>query len=82
MNHAAHYNIQFLYAWYTALLCYSHEYIHGPCSEFIQLLSSEANEVATKEKKNTIQPEHVISALKELGFEGKGFSSALFCFVC
>ncbi|GAX73035.1 hypothetical protein CEUSTIGMA_g487.t1 [Chlamydomonas eustigma] len=38
------------------------------CTEFVQLLSSEANEVATREKKNTIQPEHVMTALKELGF--------------
>ena len=41
-----------------------------PCfpPEFIQLLSSEANDVATKEKKSTIQPEHVMTALRELGF--------------
>jgi Holliday junction resolvasome RuvABC DNA-binding subunit len=26
--------------------------------------------VATREKKNTIQPEHVMTALKELGFTG------------
>jgi len=40
------------------------------CTEFVQLISSEANEVATREKKNTIQPEHVMTALKELGFTG------------
>lgn len=39
------------------------------CTEFIQLVSSEANEVATKEQKHTIQPEHVVKALQELGFE-------------
>lgn len=38
------------------------------CAEFIQLVSSESNEVATKEVKNTISPEHVIRALEELGF--------------
>ncbi len=37
-------------------------------AEFVQLLSSEALEVATKEKKSTIQPEHVMAALTELGF--------------
>ncbi len=37
-------------------------------AEFIQLLSSEANEVSTREKKNTIQPEHVMAALSDLGF--------------
>jgi len=40
----------------------------GCCTEFIQLISSEANEFATKEGKNTILPEHVIKALNELGF--------------
>lgn len=39
------------------------------CTEFIQLVSSEANEVATKEQKHTIQPEHVVKALQELGFD-------------
>ncbi len=34
----------------------------------MQLLSSEANEIATKENKCTIQPEHVMKALQELGF--------------
>lgn len=38
------------------------------CTEFVQLLSSEANEVSTREKKSTIQPDHVIKALQELGF--------------
>jgi hypothetical protein len=32
--------------------------------EFIQLVSSEANEVATKEHKSTIVPEHVMKALQ------------------
>lgn len=38
-------------------------------TEFIQLVSSEANEVATREKRQTIGPEHVIKAMRELGFE-------------
>jgi len=51
--------------------CPKHIFLSFLWTEFIQLLSSEANEIATKEKKNTIQPEHVMSALKELGFEGE-----------
>lgn len=39
------------------------------CVEFIHLISSEANEVCTKEGKKTIGPKHVIEALKALGFE-------------
>lgn len=39
------------------------------CSEFVQLLSSEANEVCEKDSKKTITPEHVLRALKQLGFE-------------
>ncbi|CCM03403.1 uncharacterized protein FIBRA_05534 [Fibroporia radiculosa] len=39
------------------------------CVEFIHLISSEANEICEKESKKTIAPEHIISALKHLGFE-------------
>eukprot|EP00201_Polytomella_parva_P017293 CAMPEP_0175063194 /NCGR_PEP_ID=MMETSP0052_2-20121109/14611_1 /TAXON_ID=51329 ORGANISM="Polytomella parva, Strain SAG 63-3" /NCGR_SAMPLE_ID=MMETSP0052_2 /ASSEMBLY_ACC=CAM_ASM_000194 /LENGTH=144 /DNA_ID=CAMNT_0016329345 /DNA_START=57 /DNA_END=491 /DNA_ORIENTATION=+ len=39
------------------------------CTEFIHLVASQANEVGTREKKNTIQPEHVLKALTELGFD-------------
>merc|ERR1712137_1475003 len=39
------------------------------CVEFIHLLSSEANEVCTKDKKKTIAPEHILKSLKTLGFE-------------
>ncbi|KAN0060447.1 negative cofactor 2 transcription regulator complex subunit ncb2 [Thecaphora frezii] len=39
------------------------------CVEFIHLLSSEANEVCEKDSKKTIAPEHVVQALKDLGFE-------------
>ena len=39
------------------------------CVEFITLISSEANEIAEKEAKKTIAAEHVVRALKDLGFE-------------
>ncbi|PIA39514.1 hypothetical protein AQUCO_02600163v1 [Aquilegia coerulea] len=38
------------------------------CVEFINLVSSESNEVCSKEEKRTIAPEHVIKALQVLGF--------------
>ncbi|KAJ3485040.1 hypothetical protein NLI96_g5239 [Meripilus lineatus] len=38
-------------------------------TEFIHLISSEANEICEQESKKTIAPEHIISALKRLGFE-------------
>lgn len=38
------------------------------CIEFIMMLSTESNEIAEKESKKTIAPEHVIKALQELGF--------------
>lgn len=38
-------------------------------AEFIQLLSSEANELASKDNKSTITPVHVERALDQLGFE-------------
>jgi ribonucleotide monophosphatase NagD (HAD superfamily) len=38
-------------------------------AEFIQLLSSEANELAMGDNKSTITPEHVVRALQQLGFE-------------
>ncbi|KAJ3074097.1 negative cofactor 2 transcription regulator complex subunit ncb2 [Podochytrium sp. JEL0797] len=39
------------------------------CLEFVHLISSEANEVCDKEQKKTITGEHVVAALKTLGFE-------------
>ncbi|PVV02668.1 hypothetical protein BB560_002874 [Smittium megazygosporum] len=39
------------------------------CNEFIHLVASEANEICEKDSKKTIAPEHVLDALKELGFE-------------
>ncbi|KAL5725949.1 Down-regulator of transcription 1 [Ranunculus cassubicifolius] len=38
------------------------------CVEFINLVSSESNEVCSKEEKRTIAPEHVLKALEVLGF--------------
>ncbi|KAJ3683393.1 hypothetical protein LUZ60_013620 [Juncus effusus] len=38
------------------------------CVEFINLLSSESNEVCAREDKKTIAPEHVLKALEVLGF--------------
>eukprot|EP00128_Syssomonas_multiformis_P007087 Colp12_sorted_trinity150504_noHs@12409 len=39
------------------------------CTEFVHLISSEANAICTKENKKTILAEHVLTALKTLGFE-------------
>ncbi|KAJ1392321.1 hypothetical protein SESBI_35866 [Sesbania bispinosa] len=38
------------------------------CVEFINLVSSESNEVCNREEKRTIAPEHVLRALEVLGF--------------
>lgn len=38
------------------------------CTEFVHLVSSQANEVSEKEKRTTVNPEHIITALEELGF--------------
>ncbi|EPQ26851.1 uncharacterized protein PFL1_05486 [Pseudozyma flocculosa PF-1] len=39
------------------------------CVEFIHLVSSEANDVCERDSKKTIAPEHVVQALKDLGFQ-------------
>ena len=39
------------------------------CTEFVQLLSSEANEICEKDNKKTITPEHVLRALQQLGLD-------------
>jgi len=39
------------------------------CVEFIHLISAQANEICEKDAKKTISPEHIVTALKELGFE-------------
>ncbi|XP_038724716.1 protein Dr1 homolog isoform X2 [Tripterygium wilfordii] len=38
------------------------------CVEFINLVSSESNEVCSREDRRTIAPEHVLKALEVLGF--------------
>lgn len=43
------------------------ELIADCCTEFVQLLSSEANEICEKDNKKTITPEHVLRALQQLG---------------
>ncbi|KXS20137.1 histone-fold-containing protein [Gonapodya prolifera JEL478] len=45
------------------------ELITECCVEFIHLLSSEANDVCEREQRKTISGDHVIKALKDLGFE-------------
>ncbi|CAI5514469.1 unnamed protein product [Closterium sp. Naga37s-1] len=47
----------------TATPCFA-----PPPAEFINLISSEANEICSKEDKRTIAPEHVLQALESLGF--------------
>ncbi|KAK6195858.1 protein Dr1 [Patella vulgata] len=44
------------------------ELILNCCTEFIHLVSSEANEVCNKQHKKTISAEHVLNALDSLGF--------------
>jgi flagellar hook-basal body complex protein FliE len=39
------------------------------CAEFVQMISSQANEVSTKQKKATITGDHVVAACKELGLD-------------
>eukprot|EP01027_Heterolobosea_sp_BB2_P010219 GEZU01015020.1.p1 GENE.GEZU01015020.1~~GEZU01015020.1.p1 ORF type:complete len:285 (-),score=75.03 GEZU01015020.1:69-923(-) len=38
------------------------------CVEFVQMMSSQANEICEKENKKTISAEHIIKALQQLGF--------------
>lgn len=44
------------------------ELILNCCTEFVHLISSEANEICNKQMKKTISPEHVLAALESLGF--------------
>ncbi|KAK4526960.1 hypothetical protein GAYE_SCF31G4880 [Galdieria yellowstonensis] len=44
------------------------ELLVGFCSEFVQLVSSHANELCEKENKKVISPEHILQSLEELGF--------------
>lgn len=41
-----------------------------PRSEFIHMLSTEANEICEAESKKTIAPEHILGALKVHLFDG------------
>lgn len=45
------------------------ELIVACCTEFVQLLSSEANDICERDRKKTITPEHVLRALTALGME-------------
>lgn len=47
----------------------SRELILNCCTEFIHLISSEANEVCNNRNKKTINAEHVLEALDRLGFK-------------
>lgn len=40
------------------------------CAEFVHLVSSQANEVAERDGRSTINPEHVMRALEELEMGG------------
>ena len=44
------------------------ELILNCCTEFIHLVSSEANDICVKGNKKTISPDHVVAALDSLGF--------------
>ncbi|XP_071489260.1 protein Dr1-like [Diadema setosum] len=44
------------------------ELILDCCTEFIQLVSSEANDICNRQAKKTISPEHALQALDSLGF--------------
>ncbi|CAH1787551.1 unnamed protein product [Owenia fusiformis] len=46
------------------------ELVLNCCTEFIHLVSSEANDICNKQQKKTISPEHVLAALDSLGFVG------------
>lgn len=39
------------------------------CNEFVLLLTTQANMISEQGKKNSINPEHVIKALEDLGFD-------------
>ncbi|XP_074654264.1 protein Dr1-like [Tubulanus polymorphus] len=44
------------------------ELILNCCTEFIHLISSEANELCNGQNKKTISPDHILGALDRLGF--------------
>lgn len=43
------------------------ELILNCCTEFIHLVSSEANEICNKQSKKTISPEHIIAGKQRIG---------------
>ena len=43
----------------------SRELILNCCTEFIHLLSSEANDICNKQQKKTISPEHILAGMLE-----------------
>ena len=45
----------------------SRELILNCCTEFIHLISSEANEICNKQQKKTISPEHVLGGKNRSG---------------
>uniref|UniRef100_A0A0B7BWH4 Protein Dr1 n=1 Tax=Arion vulgaris TaxID=1028688 RepID=A0A0B7BWH4_9EUPU len=44
------------------------ELILNCCTEFIHLVSSEANDICVKQHKKTISPDHIVASLENLGF--------------
>lgn len=46
----------------------SRELILNCCTEFIHLISSEANEICNQKNKKTISADHILEALDKLGF--------------
>ncbi|KAI5696153.1 hypothetical protein M8J75_008873 [Diaphorina citri] len=46
----------------------SRELVMNCCMEFIHLISSEANDICNEQQKKTINAEHVLQALDQLGF--------------
>jgi len=54
----------------------SRELLVQVCTEFVQLLSSEANDVCERDQKKTITGEHVLRALTELGLDSESCSSS------
>eukprot|EP00890_Picochlorum_soloecismus_P004886 jgi/Picsp_1/5399/NSC_02759-R1_protein dr1 len=47
----------------------SSEMIMECCNNFIHIITSTANEISENDKRSTIQPEDVLQAVKELGFD-------------
>ena len=55
------------------------ELVLACCTEFIHLLSSEANEMCNNQQKKTINAEHVLMALDSLGYRDDRCSKLLAC---